>query len=367
MLRTLLLGSTLSFACGAPSAVAPTTKPPAHEPIPSATQSPESPLPKVPEADLTMSPRTAEVLSWVSPHFRGEKETWVARRGAIRLTPESPVVGIADGLAWPGMDRHVVVDDGTPLRVVLSEYVRLLGYIERGDVATVVSHRARLYGSAQAPDEDSKGAGYVELRPGARVEILEESAARARVRLVSVDPPRSGWVDVSAIGVTFGRDVGPQDGQRRAVQSGLDIVDAPGGRRLTTIPHDAPIDILDREAPRGHQWVHYVDDCTRLAFTGLVRTREIRYPSEPLGLAGGCAGTPSPGYEWGETRRRPMKTVIAGRFFLALDEDVVVGCAPRDVELPDIGDGRVAIPTVWGPIAVRLAPQSYREPCGTVE
>jgi hypothetical protein len=39
--------------------------------------------------------------------------------------------------------------------------------------------------------------------------------------------------------------------------------------------------------------------------------------------------------------------------------------ARADPELADLGDQRVAVPTMWGPLAAALAPEDFGGDCGT--
>ena len=136
----------------------------------------------------------------------------------------------------------------------------------------------------------------------------------------------------------------------------------PGGAVLTTISLDDAVLAL-AEPSGGYRRVEYAPPCAReFAYVGFVREGDLDQPN--YGQLIGCGrGGGQASASFGEFAAAPRIAVAAGRFLLDTERPQVVGCVRAATELPDLGDGRVAVPTLWGPLQVRLAPEGFTGPC----
>ncbi len=303
----------------------------------------------------------------------GDVRMGVARRGAVRLRTDGAELGLADGKSLGRTKRVMVVLDEERPRVVTDEAgVRLLLYVDRADAEPVVVVRAPMRAKAGTRIGDPPRRGHVVLQPGTWVESLEQADEHARVQYVGRDALFSGWVDVAALGTTFDRrsleptDVDERDAHTWITKRGTKLLSKPGGRVMIKLDKEDSVVALTAKASAGYRLVEYVRPCeSEISYVGFAATRDLRRPTmgQGYGCGSGSIGLARP---WGDAEKAPRVEIEAGRFLLDVDESTVVGCVLRPTELADLGDGTHAVVTHWGPIPVRLAPQSLQGDCGTV-
>lgn len=298
----------------------------------------------------------------------GSTRTAMVRRGAVRLRSDGPALGLRDQAPFPEPQRLQVVEDGDRPRVAVVSYsghlshsVHLLLYVERQDARPVIVAEAPL---RAGPTASTEGRGHVVLRPGAWVDVTAREGEAARVVFDGVKPARKGWIDAAALGTTATvspSDRGAQDmyETRRATP----LLVRPGGAALTRIAAEEIVGAL-APAKAGHRLVEFWPSCSyELYYVGYVQTGDLG-PRSHLKLIGcGRGGVASP-LSFGEYEATPRIDVAAGRFLLDPERPQIVGCVSAPSRLADLGDGRLAVATIWGPVPVRLAPEDFTGVCG---
>lgn len=315
------------------------------------------------------TPAVAKALA--KEHVAWATDTWLAvtRRGAVRLVPHGPDLGLRDQAPFPGSKRLPVLEDGERPRVIVDDgAIRLLLYVDRQDLRPVLLREAPLRPDPTTALGDSPRRGHAILLPGAWVDVIATEGAMARVSYGEPEPKLRGWIEADALGTTFtkpppvrgGHD---EEGQRRARRAAK-LRERPGGKALTTIDEDDSVRILAPAAQQGHQWVEYQPMCERgVRYVGFVQRRDLYTPE--LGLVTGCGrgGVDIP-VGFGEAEGAPRVTLEPGRILLDADSPTVVGCVHAQAEVAELGEGRYAVATIWGPVPVRLALADVRGDCG---
>lgn len=300
----------------------------------------------------------------------------VSHRGAVRLRPDGPVYGLADGAAFPSLSPMAVLDDTERPRVVTNDpHVRMLVVVDRGDAQPVVVRPAPLLPTARSNIDDPPRHGYVELQRGAWVDLEAQQADHARVT-IAIDAhgenqaeALSGWVHLDALGTTAaapGSDDQDTDEERWFVtKRTTKLRERPGARKaLVGVAAKTTVVALTAGPKAGARLVKYRPFCERnIAYVGFVAARDLQRQPNAGGL-GFCGIRTFPAGPVEDATSAPRTTLSAGRFVLDPDEPRVVGCVLQPSEVADLGEGLYAIPTIWGPIPVRLAPESFEGPCG---
>lgn len=300
----------------------------------------------------------------------------MARRGTVRLRPTGPDLGLRDGAPLAAARRLWVMDDAERPRVVMDDRdVRLLLYVDRDDARPVVLRAAPLRPTPTTVLGDPPRRGHVILQPGAWVDVTGREGALAKVVYRGSDskPTFAGWIDAEVLGTTFTvvaaatKTTAERDAEAPrwyTVKRATTLLTRPGGKRLTKVDVDENVLALTDRAANGHRLVQHRPVCnTDLVYVGFVRASDLYQPN--YGSVRGCGwGAGKPEKHFGEAKSAPRVTVGAGRFLLDPDEPTVVGCVLQPTEVADLGEGRYAVPTSWGPVPVRLAPEGFEGRCG---
>ena len=293
----------------------------------------------------------------------------LARRGAVRLRPDGENHGFADGEPFAVSIPLTVLDNAQRPRV-LSEQggVRLLLFVERADATPLVLERAPLAPEPGFEFHDPPRQGHVVVLPGTWVHELEREDGAVLVRL-DRKRSRKGWIDPAAIGTSFVGAEAPvnDDADEQSwlqAKRRTKLRTRPGGPVLVTMLADERAIALTEGPSDGHWLVEYNQPYNEeVAFVGFVVSGDLRQPNM-ASLSGNGKGWFSPRTSWGDSESAPRVEVEAGRFLLDVERPVVVGCVATPAELADLGEGRYAVATMWGPIPVRLAPESVDARCG---
>lgn len=332
--------------------------------------------PKVirPAPELKGLAEVSDILARNSIHW-GAQDTRmaIARRGAVRLRVDGPDHGLADGAPLATHTQFAVIDNAERPRVVIDQGdIRLLLFVDRADAHPVILSRSRLAPSAGFEFRDPPQRGHGVLLPGTWVRELERKDRAVLVRLER-DRPREGWIDAAALGTSFvGATVpaSPDKDELSWMQARrrTKLAARPGGRALVTIQAEHTVRLLtergnERAAGR-YRLVEYSDPFDdEIAYVGFVSSRDLRHPVREVSSSGD-SGWLLHKTHWGEAKSAPRVEVEAGKFLLDVEHSVVVGCVVKPAELADLGGGRYAVATLWGPIPVRLAPDSVDQRCG---
>lgn len=356
----VLFGLLAASACARTTAL-----PPASAPPPPVADSEHPPAPK--PSDIEGYAGAVKRALRVRHPMRLLHRMGIARLGPVRLRPDGPPQGWANGMTLAPFVRAGVVEDGTRPRVLVDQAgVRLLLYVERDDAMPVVQADTLLRprpGMQVGPLPDE---GMAVLRKGAWVRLEQRRGEELQVRHREVG---SGYVDAAALGVTVEFDGEPsrlERGQPRKAGRATELRVSPDGRALKSIADQRELRVFPEHTRDGHTLVYEEATCDRYGFVGFVATQDIGGPWQAYLL--GC-----PYYReklsphWGDAWSEPRTTIEAGRFLLDPQEPTIVGCAAEEVPAADLGDGRVALPTVWGPITVRLAPAEFEGRCSDGE
>ncbi|MEM7158133.1 MAG: hypothetical protein AAF799_35150 [Myxococcota bacterium] len=207
------------------------------------------------------------------------------------------------------------------------------------------------------------------------MEILNTASNTSEVRFTDRDRTWTGWIDGSAIDTTIDRSDRPlrpppdwdQPRPFRIVRA-TSLRERPDGKLLIELSEGDEVDVIIDEPEEGYRLVKHWTVCDPdIAYVGYVRARDTRPPGVVSGQS--CSSSSGGGEmtAWSTYAKPPRTEIEAGRFLLAPRRPTVVGCVRRKVSLSSLGDGVYAVPTMWGPVHVRLAPESLDGPCGTVE
>lgn len=371
--RSIPLGLVLACAStprpGPPVAPAPAAAPKPKPDASSADATPPTPTPAPPAITITgYTPEVAALLAEPQVWWRtGDTRIALARRGPVRLRPDGPELGLHDAQPFSDAPRLRVLEDAERPRVVTDgSDVRLLLYVDRQDAQPVVTRTAPLRPSPATALDGPQRRGHVRLEPGAWVDVEERGDVLTRVSLAASDEVVSGWIATDALGTTVTVVEPAELGERHAyvAKRPTKLLTRPGGKALVALAEEATVVELDPRLESHHRWVEYRPVCERrLSYVGFVRDRDVHSPN--FGSLVGCgSGSGSPAKLFGDAETAPRVVVDAGRFLLDADEPTVVGCVLAPTEVADLGDGRYAIATIWGPVPVRLAPASFEGRCG---
>lgn len=377
--RSTILGWAL--LCGLGCATTPAPAPPIAatpsaptEPAPTEATAPptELPAPRIaapPEPEIQgYTPEVAAVLAEQYLGFIGpDTKIAVSRRGAVRLLPDGPELGLRDRSPFAAARRLQVLEDAERPRVVIDDgAVRLMLYVDREDARPVLLRAAPLRPDPQTTFGDPPTRGHAVLQPGAWVDVLATDGAMAQVSYGEPASELSGWIEADALGTTFtfippppadqGED---QDVRDSRVKRATKLLTRPGGKTLATLEKDDPVSPLLPSADKGYRLVRYRPACeSGFVYVGFVRQSDLYTPD--FGTGTGCfTGSPSIPRVFGEAESAPRTTLPPGRILLDVDSPTVVGCIHDEVEVAELGDERYAVATVWGPVPVRLAPRDF--------
>ncbi|MEM7156111.1 MAG: hypothetical protein AAF799_24875 [Myxococcota bacterium] len=378
----VVVGTLVSLSCAGKS----TPDPVSAEPEPVAIRVPEpSPTPVVeepepePKIELEGYDEVADVLGakWIS-WMGASTRMAMARRGGVRLRADGPEYGLADGKAFPTAHPMMVVDDGERPRVVVNQGgVRLLVHVDRADAQPLLSTRARLRPDPAFRFADPPKRGHVIVERGTWVDVIGADGEASEVRWTGPEQSWSGWIDTSALGTTIGPATpepsattappatDPLPPYRTKKATALRV--RPGGKVLIELGEDDEVQLLTDKPNRGYHLVEFQPGCDiEVSYVGYVRARDVFQPEYGIGY--GCGrGWPRMRLSWGDVGRAPRVKIAAGTFLLAPDQPTVVGCVMKETTMAAIGGEALALPTVWGPVHVRLAPGGFEGPCGTVK
>lgn len=351
------------------AAVAPAPEPP-DAPSPADPSPAPAPTP-APAPAITITGYTPEIAALLAEPYvgwrSGTTRIALARRGSIRLRPEGPELGLRDAQPFADPQRRRVLEDGERPRIVTEDGdVRLLLYVDRQDAQPIVTRAAPLRPTATTVLDGPKRRGHVRLEAGAWVDVAERRDALSRVSFSAIDTVVSGWIANEALGTTATIVAPPEAAERQAyvTKRASLLLTRPGGKRLVALEEGATVVELDPLPESGHRWVELRPPCEdSLFYVGFVRERDVHSPN--FGSLIGCgSGSGSPPRLFGEAEDAPRLVLDAGRFLLDADAPTVVGCVLRPTEVAELGDGRYAIATPWGPVPVRLAPARFEGRCG---
>ncbi|MCH9684063.1 MAG: hypothetical protein K0V04_21700 [Deltaproteobacteria bacterium] len=342
----------------------------APAPASSAVETPAPATKPEPQVAVQLDPLVADILE--SDSIRSmfaDVRVEIARRGPVRLRADGATLGLADGAAFGSSKRLRVVADRDHLRVVTEEAgVRLLLYVDRADARPVLQARAPLRPKPDFQFRDPPRLGHIVLMPGTWVEALEQTEQGVKVKFVGSDGAFSGWVDPTALGTTFSPGSAPAEVNSEfaalVTRRETKLLSKPGGRAITTLDNEDSVVPLTPKASNGYRLVEFHRPCrNEITYVGFVAAKHLRQPTavHGYGCGSGSAGLKRP---WGDAKSAPRASIEAGRVLLDLDGPAVVGCVERPTELADLGDGTYAVRTHWGPIPVRLAPESFTSRCG---
>lgn len=369
--RVVLLGlvmaacTTTPAATPPPATVEPVAEAPAAEPEPELEPEPEP----EPEVKVEGYEAVASILGQRSVWWRlADARIALKHRGAVRTSADGADLGVADGQPFPDPQWLMVIDPAAerPRVVVDERTVRLLLMADRVDAHPVVLARAPLRPKSSFEFRDPPRRGHAVLLPGALVEIESKEEAGVQVRYAKEKRSLAGWVDAEAIGTVVEIREPPEDEREGFLaKRNTALLARPGGKILARIEKDEDVVALTPRVSSGHRLVEYQPHCqSDVSYVGYVSSRTLYQPNYGMGY--GCgSGTAKLERPWGDAESAPRVTVAAGRFLLDVERPAVVGCVREATEFADLGDGVHAIATRWGPIPVRLAPESFRGPCGT--
>lgn len=342
---------------------------------PPAEQQPVAAMPA--SSPKTEGPPALEGLAEVAEVLAREHVRWtpqdtrmaLARRGGVRLRSDGPEYGFADGEPFAVSTPFIVLDNARRPRVVSEQGgVRLLLFVDRADATPIVLDRAPLAPTAGFEFQDPPRRGHVVILPGAWVHELEREDEAVLVRL-DRKRSRKGWIDSAVIGTSFVAAQAPKsdDADQQSwlqAKRRTKIMTRPGGPVLVTMHADESAFALTERATDGHRLVEYHQPYNEeVAFVGFVASADLRQPNmdSPTGTG---RGSFSPRTSWGDAESAPRVEIEKGRFLFDVEHPVVVGCVATGAELADLGEGRYAVATMWGPVPVRLAPESVDARCG---
>jgi hypothetical protein len=363
--------SLAACARRAAPAAAPSPAPPEPEPVSVAVEAEVDEAPEPVAAPIRIEGYSDEIAALLV-----ERSLWwrysdlrisLARRGPVRLTPEGPDLGLADGGEFSTAQRFVVVDDGPRPRIATDTPVRWLLYVDRADAQPVVVAPVPVRPKATTKLDSRKPRGHAVLQPGAWVDIVTPGETDVEVTYQRFDQKGvlQGWVDAAALGTTIDMSkVAPApDRVGYAARRSTTIRATPGGKVLGTIDADDGMSQLAPGTREGHRFVEYGQPCEDgYTLVGYVKAADLFQPNTGHGYGcGGGSGTVSA--VWGEFESAPRVQIAAGRFLLDPDHPTLVGCVAKPTEFADLGDGRFAAATIWGPIRVRLAPEDFEGSC----
>jgi hypothetical protein len=383
---TAIVAGAFVLACAAtPSPQTPTpptatieSAPPRSEGVgaprstaPAAVESPEAPRP----VPVVFSPEVAAALAARDAWWRrSDTSIAIARRGAVRLQPAGVELGLRDHAPLAGGKRLAVIEDAERPRVVTDDPdVRLVLYVDRQDARPVLLRAAPLRPTPATVFGDPPRRGHVVLQPGAWVDVMTREDSMVEVTYVAPEHTFSGWIDADVLGTTF---TTPQtklqsDAEREAeaprwyrAERATRLLSRPGGKVIAALAPDDEVVALTPRGANGHRLVERRPPCDPdLSFVGFVRERDVYQPN--FGTGHGC-GSSNASFErsFGEAAGAPRVALDAGRFLLDADSPTVIGCVLAPAEVADLGDGRYAVPTIWGPVPVRLAPPDLEGRCG---
>jgi hypothetical protein len=265
--------------------------------------------------------------------------------------------------------RLRVLDDAEYPRVVTDDRdIRLLLHVDRQDAQPVLVRAVPLLPTPETSFGDPPRRGYVILQPGAWVDVTAREGAMAHIAYGD-EPERtmSGWIDAEALGTTMtitmvedADDERPEYVTKRATK----LLSRPGGKLLIELDADESVVAITPRAVNGYRLVEHQPPCEDdLVYVGFVRDRDLLQPTYGMGHLCG-SGAIGSAKLFGEAESAPRITLDAGWFLLDADTPRVVGCVLAPTEVADLGDGRYAVATIWGPIPVRLAPAGFDVGCG---
>lgn len=358
----------------ATTSVAPATTP-AEPPAASHALAAPEPFALLEPVILGYTPAVAEVLAEVHFGWIPTSTTMaVTRRGAVRLLPNGPDLGLRDQAPFPAPKRLPVLEDAERPRVVIDDgQIRLMLHVDRQDARPVLLREAPLRPTPQATFGDPPTRGHAILQPGAWVDVIATDGAMVQVAYGEPTPELLGWIEAEALGTSFTPPPRPKGARRGDASETLrarrvtKLRVRPGGKVLTAVEADEPVVPITRRVEKGYRLVRHQPMCVRdLVYVGFVRARDLYVPS--WGLISGCGrGSAAIPRVFGEAERAPRATLPPGRFLLDVDSPTIVGCVLDEAEVAELGDGRYAVATIWGPVPVRLAPADMRGRCGKHE
>lgn len=292
----------------------------------------------------------------------------VKHRRSVRFTADGPerIDGALEPLDHP-LPYEVVESGERPRVAAFGGHLRLLVYLDRGDAQPVMVARAPLRAEPDLSAAD-QALGFVTLRPGAWVDVEERRPEAVLVR--SVERPFAGWVApdrVSAIGPLRDDEWKEPGKPMWSSTRRVAISKTPGGERLGDVEEGELVIETPTLSRRGHRWVTYRPPCQMdHLLSGFVPEQALESFSDgPDAGGGGCASGSLIGHGMpGLPKGGEHVTLAAGRFLVDPDGPTVVGCVANDVDAIDLGQGRYAVPSLWGPLVVRLAPADVDATCG---
>jgi hypothetical protein len=291
----------------------------------------------------------------------------IARYGALRFdehgevpTPEKVLGRWEPPIA---LELAVVAASEGWVRVVIDqEQVRLIAWVSRRDLVSVVTEPSRL--AANAAQEANRQAGGVQIYPGLPIQVRERRDRRVLVEYSDVHVEFHGWMDAKDLGdIYVPVDIDEEKGEgERGLPPATAILDAPNGApvaQTVSVQHQThPITLLG-DAPSGHAFVSLSGQYYRVH--GYVSRAVIVKPS-PFYV--GSATSPA------------LPSSASGMYSLVLPVGACLrarrggGAVGRVVDEIKVSaervDGwwQVRIPTYWGVFSLWLV-EGTSEGCGS--
>lgn len=287
---------------------------------------------------------------------RVKRRAWVGRLGELRLRPEGPVV--AQGPGVPAHDvEGVVVAEGARVGMVLNQIgFQVRVYVESTDLAEVVTRDVKLTADPdQPPTPDDVG---IILHIGARPEVAERRGDAARVSGGCDAIEYVGWLPSAALGRVFEAPAERTAVLEAYLASDAEIFDGPRGGRLArfhgglydTREYEHSLELLGRPRNGFQKVIHATWFCT---FRGWAKVADV------------SANGPGNDVWGGDSLDRKMcehgagkEVQPAGTLLVHAATHVVFARTESALSLekvPGATDGRVCLPTEWGPLEVTPA------------
>jgi hypothetical protein len=343
---TCAIGCATSSAPAQPTVSSPTSSPtteparPSSEPAPAPTEA--SPLEPTPPPIVIegYSAEVAAVLAESHVVWRGGRtRIALSRRGAVRLRPDGPDLGLRDGASFPAPKRLQVLEDAERPRVVTDERdIRLLLHVDREDARPILVRAVPLRPTPGTTLGDPPHRGHVILKSRAWVDVTAHDGTMVRVTHGDSNRVRSGWIEADALGTTATVVARTDDWTAYMTKRNTKLLARPGGKLLTKLDVDVTVLAISSKAVDGHRLVEYHPPCEDdLAYVGFVRERDLHQPN--YGVGHGC-GFGSPGIPrlFGDADPAPRVVLDAGRFLLDADQPLVVGCVLAPTEVAELGE-----------------------------
>lgn len=288
----------------------------------------------------------------------------LARHGSMRFDADGPVIADAGGTAFMSpVFVLATIPELARVRIV-SELagVNLFVWVDQADLLPVPVARVQV--RPPSPTGGNPSAG-IWLTPGRILDVVDFGAAEIRGSTTFGGLRVEATVPLRALGYIFDYDhIRPASSEDVQLLAG-DILAAPGGTPLATKDP-----ALDAEYVEGHVSVLESNGAWRfdeiiaadggVAVRGHVEATRLSAASEAKRF---LASPFSPGSFSETTSTQPSageRRLDRGTRLRSDDGAVVGSIRWSGYDLPDCGDGRVAVPTQWGALVLRADEESVQ-------